>query len=92
VPLKPPPPNLGGITLATRTVSASSLYRVSRHTSGEPFFGDGLLYMSRHLNDRQAVVVFSRAASKLGKATYAPLMSARSIHAVIGELHVAFDA
>ena len=52
---------------------------------------DGLLYMSRHLNDRQAAVVFSRAESKLGTATYAPLMSARSIHSVISELRISFD-
>lgn len=199
MPLKPPPPNLSSTPLTTKTISASSLYRVSRYTSGEPFFGrtalnrfddrsrpkkgrfgtcycgldletavaetilhdlmpvngrfsvpfnefesrqlvrfsgaslvlanltgaslktlvgdgalstitpydlpqqwgmaiyrhpqrvDGLLYMSRHLNDRQAVVVFSRAEAKLGTATYAPLMSARSIHSVIVELHVSFD-
>jgi hypothetical protein len=199
LPLKPPPPNLSSIPLTTKTIAASNLYRVSRYTSGEPFFGrtalnrfddrsrpkkgrfgtcycgldletavaetilhdlmpvngrfsvpfnefesrqlvrfsgsslmlanltgaslktlvgdgalstitpydlpqqwamaihrhpqrvDGLLYMSRHLNDRQAVVVFSRAEAKLGTATYAPLMSARSIHSVIVELHISFD-
>jgi len=199
LPLKPPPPNLGSIALTTKTLSASTLYRVSRYTSGEPFFGrtalnrfddrsrpkkghfgtcycgldletavaetilhdlmpvkgrfsvpfnefesrqlirfsgsslvlanltgaslktlvgdgalstitpydlpqqwataihrhpqrvDGILYMSRHLNDRQAVVVFSRAQAKLGSATYAPLMSTRSVHSVIGELHISFD-
>jgi hypothetical protein len=199
LPLKLPPANLSSIPLTTKTISASSLYRVSRYTSGEPFFGrtalnrfddrsrpkkgrfgtcycgldietavaetvlhdlmpvngrfsvpfnefesrqlvrfsgsslvlanltgaslktlvgdgalstitpydlpqqwamaiyrhpqrvDGLLYMSRHLNDRQAVVVFSRAEAKLGTATYGPLMSARSIHTVIQELHISFD-
>ncbi len=199
MPLKPPPANLSGIALTTKTIAASSLYRVSRYTSGEPFFGrtalnrfddrsrpkkgrfgtcycgldletaiaetilhdlmplnggfsvpfnefesrqlvrfggsslvlanltgtslktvvgdgalstitpyelpqrwaraihrhpqcvDGLLYMSRHLNDRHAVVVFDRAGAKLGTATYVPLMSARSIHSVVRELHVCFD-
>jgi hypothetical protein len=199
LPLKPPPPNLGSIPLTTTSVAATSLYRVSRHASGEPFFGrtglnrfddrsrpkkarygtcycgldletavaetilhdlmpvrgrfsvpfhefesrqlvrfdgsplllanltgtslktlvgdsalstitpyelpqqwamaihrhpqrvDGLLYMSRHLNDRKAVVVFDRASTKLGSATYQPLLSARSVHAVIADLHVSFD-
>lgn len=30
---------------------------------------DGLLYMARHVNDRHAVVLFDRAASKLGPPT-----------------------
>lgn len=34
-----------------------------------PLLVDGLVYMSRHLNDRRAVVIFERAKSKLGKAS-----------------------
>jgi hypothetical protein len=37
--LKPPPRNFSGISLTTETVSATDLYRVSRHRSGEPYFG-----------------------------------------------------
>ncbi|MFK7967033.1 MAG: RES family NAD+ phosphorylase [Burkholderiaceae bacterium] len=37
---------------------------------------DGLLYVSRVVNDRYAVAVFDRAAHKLGEATYAPLKEA----------------
>jgi RES domain-containing protein len=40
---------------------------------------DGILYMSRHLNDRPAVVVFSRAAGKFGNASYTPLNSAPAV-------------
>jgi hypothetical protein len=39
LPLKPPPRNLSSIPLATKTVSVSSLCRVSRYASREPFFG-----------------------------------------------------
>ncbi|HRO59095.1 MAG TPA: RES family NAD+ phosphorylase [Burkholderiaceae bacterium] len=35
---------------------------------------DGLLYMSRHVNDRKAIVVFGRAAAKLAGATSRPLI------------------
>ena len=37
---------------------------------------DGLLYVSRVVNDRHAVVVFDRAAHKLGQATYTSLSHA----------------
>lgn len=39
MPLASPPPTLSRLRLATKTVTASSLYRISRYTSGEPFFG-----------------------------------------------------
>ena len=38
---------------------------------------DGLVYMSRHVNDERAVVVFHRAASKLGTPRYQRLAEAR---------------
>jgi len=37
---------------------------------------DGLLYVSRVINDRHAMVVFDRAASKLGPASYEALREA----------------
>lgn len=198
--LKPPPRALSSLSLATRTVPASALYRVSRFASGEPFFGrtasnrfddrslarggrfgtcyfgldlqtaiaetvlhdavavrgkfsvpwdelasrqlvrlkggaplvladltgvalktlggegslstitpyrlaqswamavhrhpqqvDGILYMSRHLNDRQAVVVFDRAGAKLGTATYTPLPRARGVMEAVAGLRISFD-
>ncbi len=200
MPLSPPPRNLGSIPLATRTVEASKLYRISRHAAGEPYFGraasnrfddrararhrrygtcycgldletaisetvlhdelpaggkfslaygdfasrhlvrfrgggplvlanltgpslkalgadgslstvvpyqlpqlwamavhrhpqavDGILYVSRHLNDRMAAVVFERARDKLGHATCTALPRARSVLGAIAELHISFD-
>ena len=38
---------------------------------------DGLVYMSRHVNDERAVVVFDRAAQKLASPRYQPLAEAR---------------
>lgn len=38
---------------------------------------DGLMYMSRHVNSEKAVVVFDRAAAKLGQPAYVPLAEAR---------------
>lgn len=38
---------------------------------------DGLVYMSRHVNDERAVVVFDRAAARLGAPRYQPLAEAR---------------
>jgi hypothetical protein len=195
LPLDPPARNLGAIPLATKVIAASSLYRISRHASGEPFFGrsggnrfddpsrrygtcyfgfdlqtavaetilhdevavngrfstsysdfasrhlvrfkggqlvlanltgtslktlggdgslstitpyrlpqlwsmaihrhpqkpDGILYVSRHLNDRLAAVVFDRARATLGSASYTPLTKARSVLDAIAELHISFD-
>jgi hypothetical protein len=41
VALRPPPRQLSKIKLPTVTVAAERLFRVSRHTSGEPYFGRG---------------------------------------------------
>ena len=50
----------------------------------------GLYYMSRHLNDRPAIVIFSRAAAKLGKATYTPLDTAAGVVAAKASLGLRF--
>ncbi len=52
---------------------------------------DGLYYMSRHLNDRPAVVIFDRAAHKLGNATYTSLPKAKRVFtAATTVLHITF--
>ena len=51
---------------------------------------DGILYMSRHLNDRAAVVIFSRAAAKFGAAAYTPLASAAGVPAAKRTLGLSF--
>ena len=197
--LKPPPRNLSSIKLETETVAVSSLYRVSRFSSSEPFFGraasnrfddrsavksrrygtcycgfdlataiaetvlhdempvkryflisysdfasrylvrfkgdklvlaklngpplktlggdgsistvtpyrlpqlwsmavhrnpqmvDGVFYTSRHLNDRDAVVVFDRARHKLIGSTFTSLPKARNVMPVAALLHISFQ-
>lgn len=198
--LKPPARSLQRLTLSTRSIAASSLYRISRYSTGEPYFGksagnrfddhttprshrfgtcyfgfdletaiaetvlhdelpvdgkfsvaysdfasrqlvrfrageslvlanlagaplkvlgadgslstimpyrlpqlwsmaihrhpqnvDGILYVSRHLNDRMAAVVFERADAKLGDASYTPLPKARSVFSAMAALHISFE-
>lgn len=50
---------------------------------------DGLLYVSRVVNDRKAVVVFSRAADKLGLATYERLSKANGFRDAQTQLRLA---
>lgn len=45
----------------------------SRQLHGHPAQVDGLLYVSRHLNDRHACVLFDRAVAKLGPCVSTPL-------------------
>lgn len=49
---------------------------------------DGLVYMSRHVNDERAVVVFDRAAPKLGAPRYQPLADARGALKALMNLHI----
>ena len=52
---------------------------------------DGMLYMSRHLNKRQAVVIFDRAKRKLGRAVYKPLPMVAGVLKAISTLRISFD-
>lgn len=49
---------------------------------------DGFLYMSRHINDDCAVVLFNRAKPKLRAARYDPLLSNADAASAIATLHV----
>jgi hypothetical protein len=60
----------------------------SRAVHHHPTQVDGIVYVSRHLNDRLAVAVFDRAAKKLGTASYAPLKHAHHLGAAIVELGI----
>lgn len=51
---------------------------------------DGIYYMSRHLNSRPAVAIFSRAAGKFGTASYTSLNSAAGIAAAKANLGLTF--
>lgn len=51
---------------------------------------DGIRYVSRHLNTQFAVVIFDRAAAKIGAASYVPLAHAAGIVAAVGTLGIVF--
>jgi hypothetical protein len=51
---------------------------------------DGLLFMSRHVNNRRAAVGFDRAAHKLGAASYQPLPKAKGALAAVTDLRISF--
>lgn len=51
---------------------------------------DGIYYMSRHLNDRPAVVVFERAKSKLAGASAMELPQVSGIIKAVRALHITF--
>lgn len=53
-----------------------------------PAMVDGLLYMSRQVNDEQAVVIFSRARRKLVSASYTPLPQDPGFDAAIKALRI----
>jgi RES domain len=57
-----------------------------RHPAG----ADGLLYMSRHVNNQRAVVVFDRAAHKLGLAAYRPLARTNGALSAVMDLRINF--
>ncbi len=51
---------------------------------------DGIYYMSRHLNDRPAVVVFERAKFKLAGASAEALPHVHEIMKAVAALHISF--
>lgn len=64
----------------------------SRAVHRHPSVVDGIYYISRHLNDRPAVVIFDRARHKLIAATYTPLPRVRAaMNAVVPRLHISFQ-
>ncbi len=52
---------------------------------------DGLLYMSRHVNDDKAVVLFDRAAHKLRATRYRPLPDAPGVARALTALRIQFS-
>ena len=65
------------------------LWSMAIHT--HPAKVDGILYMSRHVNDKQAAVIYDRARSELRLASYTPLLKARDIRRVIADLKISFE-
>lgn len=62
----------------------------SRAIHRHPQTVDGIYYMSRHLNDRPAVVIFDRAAGKFTESLVVPLSEAPQIRAAIATLRISF--
>lgn len=52
---------------------------------------DGILYMSRHVNDRKALVVFERAKRKLTGAHVAPLVDEPGCARAVMDLRIVFE-
>jgi hypothetical protein len=52
---------------------------------------DGIVYMSRHVNDAKAVVLFDRAAPKVRAIRYLPLPDAPGVARTLTALHIRFS-
>lgn len=66
-------------------LSAETPYTVTQQwgaaVHGHPERVDGLLFVSKNLNDQQVVVVFDRARRKMGRPAYTPLSQAKGLAA-----------
>jgi hypothetical protein len=82
---------LGGDGSISTELPATMPRRWSRAVHRHPDKVDGILYMSRHLNDRKAVVLFDRARRKLNARVYTPLPKARGIFAAVTALHISLQ-
>lgn len=63
----------------------------SKALHSHPAQVDGIYYMSRHLNDRPAVVIFDRAAHKITNTTYTPILKAKGMMEAVTNLRISFD-
>lgn len=82
---------LGGDGSISTELPAHMPRRWSRAVHAHPQNVDGILYMSRHLNDRKAVVLFDRAAGRLKERSYTPLPKVRNMLPALADLHVALQ-
>ncbi|WP_353621949.1 hypothetical protein [Variovorax saccharolyticus] len=66
-------------------LSAETPYTVTQQwgvaVHGHPAKVDGLIFVSKNLNDEKIVVVFDRAKAKFGLPTYTPLGSVKGLAA-----------
>lgn len=82
---------LGG-TGALSTITPYALpQQWSQAVHRHPRQVDGILYMSRHLNDRRAVVLFDRAGARISVARCVPLPEADGIAGAPDRLGIVFD-
>lgn len=91
--------DLTGLALKTLggdgSISTVIPYRLpqlwSRAVHQNPLMVDGIYYMSRHLNDRPAVVIFDRAKHKVTGVSYTPLPKTRRVFVASTALHISFQ-
>ena len=78
--------------IGTGAISTAMPYDVpqrwSRALHRHPVGADGILYMSRHVNNDRAVVVFDRARAKLGTAEFTPLAATKGALRALMNLRV----
>jgi RES domain len=78
--------------IGTGAISTTMPYdipqRWSRALHRHPVDADGILYMSRHVNNERAVVVFDRAQAKLGTPEFTPLAATRGALRALMNLRV----
>lgn len=82
---------LGGDGAISTELPAKMPRRWARAVHAHPQQVDGIVYMSRHVNDRKAVALFDRAASKLTARSYTPLPRVRGIFTAVTELHISLQ-
>ncbi len=78
--------------IGTGAISTTMPYDVpqrwSRALHRHPVGADGILYMSRHVNNDRAVVVFDRARAKLATADFMPLAATKGALRALMNLRV----
>jgi hypothetical protein len=79
---------LVGSSAISSTEGYDATQRWSRALHRHSVNADGLVYMSRHVNNERAVVVFDRAAAKLGMPAYSPLASTPGALESLMNLHM----
>lgn len=60
----------------------------SSEVHAHPANVDGIMFVSRQLNDKKAVVLFERATPKLGPATYTKLSKTRNLLKTVAKLGI----
>jgi hypothetical protein len=84
VPLK----RLGGEASISSEVPPKTPQLWAKAIHAHPANVDGILYMSRHLNTKKAVILFDRAASKITAKNYTPMLKARGMKRHLEDLGV----
>jgi hypothetical protein len=80
--------------IGTGAISTTMPYDVPQRWSSalhrHPVGADGIVYMSRHVNNERGVVVFDRAKAKLAGPSYTPLASTKGSLRALINLRVSF--